>query len=103
MTMTRRFDITIPNDGDDTVVGNSAEHDISQLTECGYDFIRDGSAAFAASLKGSVAGLNWTEIVALSASGQGEIGGHYNYLRVEVADAEALGATTRLKIAGKAG
>ena len=61
------------------------------------------SAAFAASLKGSVCGLNWTEIVALSASGQGEIGGHYNYLRVEVADAEALGATTQLKIAGRRG
>ena len=103
MTMFSQFEITIPNDGSDTTIGNSATLDISQLTECGFDYIRDGSAAFAASLKGSVTGLNWTEINDLTASAQGTIGGHYNYLRVEVADAEVLGATTQLKIAGRNG
>jgi len=75
--------------------------DISQLAECGYDFIRSGAGAFTAVLEGSVAGLNWTTIVSLAASGQNVIAAHYNYVRVNCSVTGAKGATTAAKVAGR--
>jgi hypothetical protein len=66
----------------------------------GYDYVRDGAAAFTAQLEASVGGQNWTNILALGASGQGTIAGHYNHVRVNVTAAGALGATTKLLVGG---
>ncbi len=81
--------------------GNGTTLDISQLAECGYDYIRDVGAAFTAVLEGSVAGLNWTTIVNLNASGQNVIASHYNYVRVNASVTGAMGTTTAMKVGGR--
>jgi len=87
---------------DPTATGVVAEVNVSQLSDKGYDFIRDVGAAFTAVLEGSVSGKNWTSVTTLAASGQGTVAAQYNFLRVKVSAAGALGATTVLLIGGKA-
>lgn len=72
------------------------------LFDKGYAYTRDGGAGFTAALEGSVTGSgNWTSIANLNASGSGAITAHYNFVRVNVSVAGALGATTALTVAGK--
>lgn len=90
--------ITIPAVGG----GLSTTVDMSGLVDKGYGFTRDGGAGFTAALQGSVTGNdNWTAIANLNASGSGAIPAHYNFVRVNVSVAGALGATTTLTVAGK--
>lgn len=82
--------------------GNSAVVDMSGLVDKGYGYVRDGGAAFTAAIQGSVTGKdNWTAIANLNASGSGAIASHYNFVRVNVSVAGALGTTTDLTVAGK--
>lgn len=82
--------------------GASATIDMSGLFDKGYAYTRDAGAAFTAALEGSVTGNgNWTTIANLNVSGSGAITGHYNFVRVNVTIAGALGATTALMVAGK--
>lgn len=82
--------------------GASATLDMSGLFDKGYAFVRDGGAGFTAALEGSVTGTgNWTTIANLNVTGSGAIAGHYNFVRVNVTVAGALGATTGLMVAGK--
>lgn len=72
------------------------------LFEKGYGYTRDGGAGFTAALEGSVTGNdNWTTVANLNASGSAAIPAHYNFVRVNVTVAGALGATTQLAVAGK--
>lgn len=82
--------------------GIGAERRIDQIVPAskGYDFMRDPAAAFTGQLEASVGGLNWTNIVALAASGQGTIAAHYNHVRVNVTVAGVLGATTCMLVGG---
>ena len=89
--------ITIPA----VLSGASNQVDLCGLFDKGYTYVRDAGAGFTGVLEGSVAGLNWTTIVALAASGQGAIPAQYNFCRVTVSVAGALGATTALMLAGK--
>jgi len=101
MGMPNAAQLEIPNDGaGNAIVGVGAEVQASDLV-AGYDYIRDGGAAFTANLEGSVNRRNWTTVVALAASGQGSVGSHYNFLRVKVSAPGALGATTELWYHGK--
>lgn len=103
MSFPETMNLEIPNDGlGNAVVGSGPEVSLAQLApgSKGYDFLRDGGAAFAGNLEGSVTGRTWTTVVALAASGQGAISGHYNYARVTVTAPGALGATTDLRVAG---
>ena len=77
------------------------EIDIRQMSDKGYDFIRDGSAAFTGEIFGSVAGRNWTSITTLAASGQGVIPAQYNVVQLKVTVAGVLGDTTELFLSGK--
>jgi len=82
--------------------GIGAETRIDQIVPAakGYDFIRGAGAGFTAQLEASVSGENWTNILALAGSGQGTIAAHYNYVRVNVTVAGALGTGTVLKVGG---
>jgi hypothetical protein len=75
--------------------------DVGQLGGKGYDYIRDGGAGFTGVLEGSVAGKNWSTVVALAASAQGTIPDHYTRIRVNVTVGGALGPTTELVAAGR--
>jgi hypothetical protein len=90
--------ITIP-----AVAGGTSDLiNLCGLFEKGYGYTRDAGAAFTAALQGSVTGNdNWTAIANLNASGSGAIPVHYNFVRVNVSVAGALGATTALTVAGK--
>lgn len=82
--------------------GTSAIVNMTGLFDKGYGYTRDAGAAFTAALEGSVTGNgNWTSIANLNASGSGAIAAHYNFVRVNVSVAGALGATTALTVAGK--
>lgn len=81
--------------------GATARYDVGGWFNKGYSFVRDGGAGFTAALQGSVGGTVWTNLVNLNASGEGAIADHYNFVRVNVTVAGALGATTALMIAGK--
>lgn len=102
--MAHRFQVNMefPESGADVVVGEGELLDISRLEGAGYDYIRDPAAAFTATLQGSVAGLNWTDVAALGASAQNTIAAHYNWLRIRCTTGNdgAKGATTQLKVAG---
>lgn len=67
----------------------------------GYALTRDAGAGFTAALEGSVGGTTWANIANLNATGQGAITEIYNFLRVNVTVAGALGATTALLVTGK--
>jgi hypothetical protein len=69
--------------------------------EKGYDYTRDGGAGFTAALEGSVGNGQWTSLLNLNVSAQGALAVHYNWFRINVSVGGALGATTRLIIAGK--
>lgn len=103
MSMPELRNMEFPLDALGTTVEarTGAAFDARQLTDKGYDFTRAPAAAFTADLEGSVSGENWTVVTALAASGQGAVGVHYNYLRVNCSVAGALGATTVLVAAGK--
>lgn len=82
--------------------GLSDSANLCGLFDKGYGFTRDAAAGFTAALQGSVLGdANWTTIANLNASGSGAIPAHYNFVRVNVTGAGALGATTALTVAGK--
>lgn len=93
--------IEFPQQTPGTVDVGIVEKDVRQMSEKGYDFIRDGAAAFTANLEGSVSGRNWTLITSLAASDQGDIPAGYNLVRVDVTVAGALGSTTELIVSGK--
>lgn len=94
--------VTIPNDGTNALVATGDEIAIDQLApnSVGYDYIRDGAAAFTGVLEGSVSGLNWTTIVALAANAQGAVPPQYHYVRARNTVGGILGVTTRLRVAG---
>lgn len=105
MSFPETKNVEIPNNGAAppvATIGVGPEIDIAQLAPAskGYDFRRDAGAGFTATLEGSVTGRTWTLIVALAASGQGAIPGHFNYVRANVSAGGALGATTDLRVAG---
>ena len=102
MSFPESTNVTIPSTEGTVPTGAGPEVDISQLAPAskGSDFLRDAGAAFTAVLEGSVTGRTWTTIIALAASGQGAITGHYNRVRVNVSVGGALGATTDLRVAG---
>lgn len=103
MSFPETMNLEIPNDGlGNAVVGSGTPVSLAQLApgSKGYDFLRDPGAGFTANLEGSVTGRTWTVVVALAASGQGAVAGHYNYARVTVSVPGALGATTDLRAAG---
>lgn len=103
MSFPETMNLEIPNDGaGQATIGVGAEVRIDQLApgSKGYDFLRDGAAAFTGNLEGSVTGRHWGVVVALAASGQGAIPTHYNVVRVNVSAGGALGATTDLRVAG---
>lgn len=91
-------EITIP-----AVAGGVSEVvNMSGLFEKGYGYTRAPAAGFTAALEASVTGNdNWTAIANLNASGTAAIAAHYNFIRVNVTIAGALGATTALRVAGK--
>jgi hypothetical protein len=104
MAFCERIPVTIPNDGATpplATVASGPEVDVGQLGGKGYDFKRDAGAAFTGVLEGSVAGKNWTTIVALAASAQGAISDHYTSVRVTVSVGGAVGPTTELMVAGR--
>lgn len=92
--------LELPQSGGAAVVGTT-ELEVRQMSDKGYDFIRDAGAAFTATLEGSVSGRNWTSITTLAASGQGAVPDHYNLVRVNVSGAGAIGNDTQLIISGK--
>ena len=97
MAMPRTETLTIP-----AVAGGVSDTiNVSGWWAKGYGFTRDVGALFTAELQGSVGGTTWTAIANLNATGQGAITEVYNYIRVEVTVAGALGATTFLSLAGK--
>lgn len=94
--------IEIPNDGaGNAVAATGTVVHVDQMSDKGYDYIRDPGAGFTAVLEGSVALRNWATIVALAASAQGAVPAQYNYVRPRVTVAGALGATTELFVSGK--
>jgi len=93
--------VEFPQSPAGTVVVDTVLWDVRQLSDKGFDFIRDGGAAFTAVLQGSVGKLSWTDIQSLAASAQGVIPAHYNWVRINVTVGGALGTTTQLRVAGK--
>ena len=81
--------------------GIGAVVDISQHSGKGYDFSRGVGAGFTSALEGSVAQRNWTTLVNLNVSSQGQIPSQYNYLRTNTTVAGALGTGTELVTAGR--
>jgi hypothetical protein len=83
-------------------VATTYTFDVGQFRDKGFDFRRDAGDAWTGSLDGSVAGINWTQINNLTASAQGAIADHYNYVRLIITVTGAINlAVTVLKIAGK--
>ncbi len=101
MAIPEHNQVDFPESGANVVVGDGDVLNVGQLTEKGYDYIRDVGAAFTAELQGSVGGQNWTSIANLNASAQGDVLARYNFLRVHATVQGAKGATTRLVAAGK--
>lgn len=81
--------------------GASTVINVSGWWSKGYAFTRDGGAAFTAAIEGSVGGTTWASIANLDASKQGAITEVYNFIRVNVTVAGALGATTKILVTGK--
>lgn len=84
-----------------TVIVGTTPVFVGNWIEKGYDFTRDAGAGFTAAIEGSVGNGQWTSLVNLAASGQGTLAAHYNWMRINVSAGGALGASTRLIIAGK--
>lgn len=100
--------VTIPNDAPATppavVQAVVAEGDSVHLgghEALGYDIELDGAAGFTADLEASVDGRVWTVIAAI-ATGDGALGEHYQYARVNVSVDGDLGDDTRVRVFGKA-
>lgn len=92
----------VPFPGDETVTETAGTVvDIKQLTEKGFSYVKGAGAGFGASLEGSVSGAVWTEIDGLSATAQGAIASHYNYVRINGTTEGALGTGTVVRVTGK--
>jgi hypothetical protein len=80
---------------------------IAQVSDKGYDFLRDVGDAWVGTLDGSVSRRQWTQIDALTASVQGSIPAQYNWVRLKITTAGTIRTSgtieqrTSLTIAGK--
>lgn len=104
MSFPENMFVEIPNDGAAPPMALLAigdEVNVNQMSDKGYDYVRDPGAGFTAVLEGSVSRRNWSTIVALAASAQGAVPAQYNFVRVNVTVGGALGATTELMVGGK--
>lgn len=81
--------------------GASTVINVSGWWAKGYAFARGAGAGFTAAVEGSVGGTTWASIANLNVSGQGAITEVYNFLRVNVTVAGALGTGTKILITGK--
>lgn len=92
MGMPNGFEMEIPNNGTNAIVGESKAYNASDLV-AGFDYTRGGTAAFDGNLIGSVGNRQWSVIHDLSASGQGAIPAHYRLVKIVITDAGVLGAS----------
>jgi hypothetical protein len=75
--------------------------DLSLASAKGYSLIRGAGAGWTGNIEGSVDQGNWTVIAAADASKQGSVADHYNFVRINVSVAGAVGTGTRFVVSGK--